>query len=49
VPVREQNFFNTLANNPYFFSIITLNVLLAKFDLSLGGFPPPSAATEHDN
>ena len=49
VPVREKNLYNTVVNNPYFVTIMGLNVILAKFDLSLGGFPPPSAATEHDN
>lgn len=49
VPVREKNAYNTLVNNPYFVAIVTLNVALSKVGLSLGGFPPPSAATEHDN
>lgn len=49
VPVRELNGFNTLANNPVFGSISAINLGLAKVGLDLGGMPPPSAATEHDN
>ena len=49
VPIREKNLTLSFRNNPYFSSIVVLNTILAKFDTSLGGFPPPSAATEQDN
>jgi hypothetical protein len=49
VPIRELNGINTLTNNPPFGFIVFANLLLNKIGLSLGGYPPPSAATEHDN
>lgn len=49
VPIREKNVSLSLRNNPYFTSIVLTNILLARYNLSLGGFPPPSAATEQDN
>jgi hypothetical protein len=49
VPVREKNTWNTLTNNPYFALIILANLLLDKMGSGLQGYPPPSAATEHDN
>lgn len=49
VPIRELNGPNTLTNNLPFGLLISTNIFLDKFGLSLGGFPPPSAATEHDN
>jgi hypothetical protein len=49
VPIREKNVTLSMRNNPYFTSIVFMNIFLAKFNTSLGGFPPPSAATEQDN
>lgn len=49
VPIREKNVSLSFRNNPYFSSIVFMNLALAKFNTSLGGFPPPSAATEQDN
>ena len=49
VPVRERNLVNTLTNNGYFALIMATNLLLDKVGLGLHGYPPPSAATEHDN
>mmetsp|Transcript_11812 Transcript_11812/g.21905 ORF Transcript_11812/g.21905 Transcript_11812/m.21905 type:complete len:358 (+) Transcript_11812:56-1129(+) len=49
VPVREKNTWNTLTNNPYFALTVVTNLLLDKVGLGLHGYPPPSAATEHDN
>jgi hypothetical protein len=49
VPIRELNGLNTVTNNPAFGAIVLVNLLLNKVGLTLGGYPPPSAATEHDN
>jgi hypothetical protein len=49
VPIREKNLTLSMRNNPYFTSIVFMNTFLARFNASLGGFPPPSAATEQDN
>jgi hypothetical protein len=49
IPIRERNFTLSIQNNWYFTSIVVLNVLLPKIGLSLGGYPPPSKATEQDN
>ena len=50
VPIREKNFTLMFQNNPYFSSIILTNMAINKaFGWTLGGFPPPSAATEADN
>jgi hypothetical protein len=49
VPVREKNTFGTITNNPYFFFIMATNLLLDRVGLGLHGYPPASAATEHDN
>lgn len=49
VPIRDKNAYNTLVNNPYFLLITGSNAILDMLGLSLGGFPPPSASTEHDN
>lgn len=49
VPIREKNVSLSMRNNPYFTSIVLMNIALARFNMSLGGFPPPSAATEQDN
>ena len=47
--MREKNNFNTMVNNPFFVLIMMTNLALQKVGLSLNGYPPPSAATEHDN
>lgn len=49
IPLRERNLTLAFQNNPYFSSIVVANVVLGKLGLSLGGFPPPSQATEQDN
>lgn len=50
VPIRERNFTLMFQNNPYFSSIVVVNTLLSRYlGTSLGGFPPPSPATEADN
>ena len=49
VPIREKNLTISARNNPYFTGIVFTNLFLAMFETSLGGFPPPSAATEQDN
>eukprot|EP00604_Paraphysomonas_vestita_P003552 CAMPEP_0174822930 /NCGR_PEP_ID=MMETSP1107-20130205/19929_1 /TAXON_ID=36770 /ORGANISM="Paraphysomonas vestita, Strain GFlagA" /LENGTH=312 /DNA_ID=CAMNT_0016043477 /DNA_START=107 /DNA_END=1041 /DNA_ORIENTATION=- len=41
VPIRELNGPNTLTNNLPFGLLISTNIFLDKFGLSLGGFPPP--------
>lgn len=51
IPLREKNLTLSVQNNAYFSVIVSLNVALSRWGrgLSLGGFPPPSAATEQDN
>lgn len=49
VPVREKNLGGTLRNNPFFALVMASNLALSKVGLGLQGYPPPSAATEHDN
>jgi hypothetical protein len=49
VPIREKNLTLSFRNNPFFTSIVFTNVGLSYMNKSLGGFPPPSAATEQDN
>lgn len=49
IPIREKNLTLSFQNNKFFTSIVALNKVLPIFGLSLGGFPPISAQTEHDN
>jgi hypothetical protein len=49
VPIRERNVTLAFQNNIFFSLVAITNKKLSDIGLSLGGFPPPSAATEQDN